>query len=129
MRYLFFILLFQFPHACCQDWEIGGVTEIEASQFLVRLKRMVTDDSIKLDPSLFDLNLKVLGKSRSYEWLLENVNSVFTPNVIASIQSQSVEGLFVNYQGVMIGDGQVWFAGRGQGEKRKLIVIAINTVK
>ncbi|HEX7897122.1 MAG TPA: hypothetical protein VF950_05150 [Planctomycetota bacterium] len=43
--------------------------------------------------------------------LLADRDRVFTPRVLNAILEQRVETLFVNYQGVMIGGGDVWFDG------------------
>jgi hypothetical protein len=36
---------------------------------------------------------------------------ILTPKVLAAIQAQTYAGLFANAQGVMIGNGEVWFTG------------------
>jgi hypothetical protein len=35
---------------------------------------------------------------------------ILTPKVLGAIQAQTYAGLFANAQGVMIGDGEVWFS-------------------
>jgi hypothetical protein len=41
----------------------------------------------------------------------KNYERIFTPRVIDAIGKQQFADLFVNYQGVMIGRGEVWFGG------------------
>jgi hypothetical protein len=42
---------------------------------------------------------------------LAHPDRIFTDKVIAAVQSQTYGSLFANAQGVMIGDGEVWFSG------------------
>ncbi len=54
---------------------------------------------------------------------------IFTADVIATIKAQAFEQLFVNAQGAMLGDGQVWFAAVCQDRgcaRTDLRVIAVN---
>ena len=41
--------------------------------------------------------------------LIPDLRAVFTPGVLTAIREQDFDTLFVNYQGVMIGGGAVWF--------------------
>lgn len=43
--------------------------------------------------------------------LLENFAAVFTPAVMSAIEGAEYQTLFVNGQGAMIGDGEIWFDG------------------
>jgi hypothetical protein len=36
---------------------------------------------------------------------------IMTPKVIAAIHTQAYSGIFANAEGVMIGDGEIWFSG------------------
>ena len=42
------------------------------------------------------------------------------------IQKEKCKKMFCNYQGVMFGDGQVWFSERIEGSKRELKVISMD---
>jgi hypothetical protein len=50
---------------------------------------------------------------------------VMTPKVIKAVRKATFDSLFVNSQGVMIGDGEVWFSKREDGVR----IIAINDWK
>ncbi|MBN2662990.1 MAG: hypothetical protein JXR68_05020 [Bacteroidales bacterium] len=58
----------------------------------------------------------------SSDEFLENFDQIFNQNVVDAIQNQSYDDLFVNYQGVMVGDGVVWMSIIGD----KIKIIAIN---
>ncbi|HUB83473.1 MAG TPA: hypothetical protein VMB03_31960 [Bryobacteraceae bacterium] len=47
--------------------------------------------------------------------LLKDYDAIFTAKVRSAIEKQSPECLFANYQGVMIGDGEVWFEAQPDG--------------
>ena len=55
---------------------------------------------------------------------IADYNAAINLRVKQAVAGQNVENLFVNYQGVMIGDGEIWF---NQPSRSKLIkIIAIN---
>jgi hypothetical protein len=37
--------------------------------------------------------------------------SIVTPRIAAAVESESIADMFVNYQGVMLGDGEIWLTG------------------
>lgn len=51
-------------------------------------------------------------------------DTVITPKVKDAIAAQTYETLFANWQGVMIGNGELWFSG--VGEPPVVRIIAIN---
>lgn len=54
---------------------------------------------------------------------------IFTADVIATIKAQAFEQLFVNAEGAMLGDGQLWFAAVCQDRgcaQTELRIIAVN---
>jgi hypothetical protein len=40
-----------------------------------------------------------------------NYDAIITPDIVATVKNQKYEDLFVNYQGVMFGRGQIWVNG------------------
>ncbi len=63
-------------------------------------------------------------KLRNRADFLRRYNLAINQRVKHAIAGQRAEDLFVNYQGVMIGDGEIWF---NQLSRSKLIkIIAIN---
>ena len=59
---------------------------------------------------------------RSY--LVQKYSSIVTPDVRNAVLAQSADCLFGNYQGMMIGNGQVWFQPEANGDMR---IVTINT--
>jgi hypothetical protein len=42
---------------------------------------------------------------------LANYGAIMTPDIVSTVKTQKYEDLFVNYQGVMFGRGQIWVNG------------------
>jgi hypothetical protein len=45
------------------------------------------------------------------EDVVRRYDQLFTPLVVAAIERQTFATLFANAEGVMVGDGEVWFSG------------------
>lgn len=50
-------------------------------------------------------------------------DKLITPKVKAAVDKQTYATLFTNWQGVMIGRGEIWFSGMGDGLKVKIYTI------
>ncbi|AZN42898.1 hypothetical protein [Paenibacillus albus] len=74
--------------------------------------------------------LKVNGKSGTQLYqtradFVQHYDTIITEPVKKAIAKQAVDQLFVNYQGVMVGNGEMWFGGSAD-EKQVIGIIAIN---
>ena len=59
----------------------------------------------------YPLRVKLHGKPayiNTPKSFTRNYDHIITPDIAAVIQNQKYEDLFVNYQGAMFGDGEVW---------------------
>ena len=62
----------------------------------------------------YPITVTIDGEEATYESeqeLLDNYDSVFTENIVEAISGQDYGDLFVNSEGVMIGNGEVWISG------------------
>lgn len=62
----------------------------------------------------YPIGVKVHGKEtniKSAKAFAEKYDGIFTPAITKVVVNQKYEDLFVNYQGIMFGDGQVWITG------------------
>jgi len=87
------------------------------------LKDAVIGDDRKKVASLVNYPLNVFAGRRrmvirSPAELLRRYHEVFNENVIRAIKAQEPDTLFANWQGVMVGDGQIWFAAVCKGKDR-----------
>ncbi|HEY9279613.1 MAG TPA: hypothetical protein VIP51_06015 [Eoetvoesiella sp.] len=101
--------------------------------FLEKFKEAVVSGDKKKVATMIHYPLNVFAqkasKIRSRKELLSKYDKVFTKDIIAAVQRQHYADLFVRDQGVMIGDGEVWFRGlcADKACKRRTVkVITIN---
>lgn len=108
--------------AAANPYLVAGIenpVEFEAA-FAAVQKAVVADDRGKVaDFILLPLRVngwldetqgKISRQFTSRQEVLDNYPEIFTPQVQAAIQKQKVDKLFVNWQGVMVGNGEVWLS-------------------
>jgi hypothetical protein len=107
--------------------------------FFQELKDAVIRDDRKKVAGLvhYPLNVFTGGRRtvvRSRAELLRRYREVFNENVMRAVKAQEPDTLFANWQGVMLGDGQIWFSGVCAGKDRDtpcadktVKVITVNT--
>ena len=104
------------------------------SEFLGRLKDNVSakDWPAVADLVAYPIRVNIAGHRkllRSREEFLNRVRLVMSAKVIDAIQHQRYDALFANGNGVMIGDGEVWFSGicmQSRCIDRALKITAVN---
>lgn len=62
-------------------------------------------------------------KIRDAAHFIADYDRVITAKVKAAVAKQTYATLFANWQGVMIGDGEIWFSGIGDGKQVKITAI------
>ena len=85
-------------------------------KFLRELKAEVAaqDWSAIADKVAYPLSVQVSGhrmKVRSRDQFLAHVRSIITHKVCEAIEAQHYEALFANANGVMVGNGELWYSG------------------
>ena len=108
-----------------QAW--GAEYASQAKSFLVTLQKVVeSGDSAKF-ARLVHYPVRINGthvvKITKRSELTRKYASIMTSDVRQAILTQNPECLFANGQGVMIGNGQIWFQQESSG---KMKVISIN---
>lgn len=102
-------------------------------RFLKELQQYVSDKNQEKISELVAYPIKVKIKSvnktiRDKKEFIENYEKILTPKILKVISDQKYENLFVNYEGIMIGNGEIWFSGVCKNTDCKEIKItAINT--
>lgn len=56
-------------------------------------------------------------------------DSIMTPDIVAAVKGQKYEDLFVNYKGIMFGNGEVWIDGICLDSKCKSFVPKVVTIQ
>jgi hypothetical protein len=118
------------PAAVAGRYSVAGIDDAAVTKFLSALQEAVAKDQRERVVALVAYPLRVnTGKRhtflRTQKALLSAYDRVFNPEVRKALAAQRPEALFVNYLGVMIGDGQIWF-GRQAGTS-ELRVQSVNT--
>ena len=117
MRCLFLSLLFSFgaatqAQAAC-DYKLFGYDPIQIQEFLDKLK---TDSRAGNQSALsnrihFPLRTNIDGSfvfiQNECDFLF-HADHIFNSGVRSVIEEQSFDDLFCNYQGIMLGNGEVW---------------------
>lgn len=83
--------------------------------FFTELQQTVTNDDADALAQMIAYPISVTVDGESVEIARESdfvadFHQIFTSDVKDAVTSQSYETLFANWQGVMIGDGEVWFS-------------------
>lgn len=84
--------------------------------FLTRLKDAVAAGDRRSVAAMiaYPLQTRIAGLPVTLaapEDVVRRYDQLFTPPVVAALERQTFATLFANAQGVMVGDGEVWFSG------------------
>jgi len=111
-------------------YEVAGIDDAAAvEKFFHNLQEaMARGDRVRIASMVsYPITVMIAGRKvrlRNRAEFLRRYNVAINLRVKQAVAGQNVENLFVNYQGVMIGDGEIWF---NQPSRSKLIkIIAIN---
>lgn len=118
--------------ACAQPvdrFANAGTSEAAVGRFLAVFQKAVAQDDRSAVTRLFACPCVVWDGRRRLKLnkasqLLPRYDAVFDADLKTAIAAARTEDLFSNGQGVMLGDGRVWFSAVGQ--EAKLAVITIN---
>ena len=100
----------------CAAVAAGDMTEDQSAQFLAALQDAVRSGQPKAVAALVIFPLRVYHgrqatRIKDAPSFVKAYAHIFTPGVTKAVLAQKPGDLFHNWQGSMIGNGQVWFAG------------------
>ncbi|WP_099191573.1 hypothetical protein [Tepidibacter mesophilus] len=111
-------------------YDVAGIDNpAEFEEMFNEVKRLVFkgDKNKVSEYVIYPLKVNHDGSTREIateDEFIKNYDNIFTERVKEALSNQDVKDTFINYQGVMVGDGEVWFgASRGLP---KYGIIAIN---
>ena len=116
------------------DAMIGDNTHTQVHQLVTDLQQAVA----KHDPAAvaalvhYPIKVKLHGKPtylNTPKSFIKNYDNIITPDIATVIQNQKYENLFINYQGAMFGEGEVWITGFCTGDTCKHPDIKIGTIQ
>ena len=102
------------------------------ADFLAKLQKAVASDDKETVAGMVDypFQARIDGKAvkiKDAKHFVADYDKVVTAKVKASVAKQTYPTLFANWQGVMIGDGELWFSEVGKYEQHMAVKItAIN---
>jgi hypothetical protein len=122
-------------HGSQDPFAVAGLTRPEVTLVLSELQTAVASGDAARVSKLVQFPLTVNGKPgpKNPREFIRDFDTVFTDVVRAAVLKQSVERLFANWRGLMIGRGEVWLSGicdHGSSpdtcENSRILVISIN---
>jgi hypothetical protein len=98
------------------------------AEFFAALQKAINADDKAAVAAMVNYPFVVYSKGGSQQikdakHFLANYDRLITPKVKAAVAKQTYATLFTNWQGVMIGDGEIWFSGVGDNLDVKIITI------
>jgi hypothetical protein len=140
MRTLFYSLLFGFGLLAVNSALAQTVADTDAAldavfgvhepyrQFFDKLQKSVAANDKAAVASMIDypFRARINGKAvklRDAAHFVQDYDKIVTAKVKHAIANQTYPSLFANWQGVSIGDGEVWFSGVDGNDKIKVIAI------
>lgn len=113
-----------------RKYGVAGADDDRAVEaFLSELKEAVAKNDRAKVASMVSFPLRLNNDRRktfvrSRADLLRRYDAVFNRKVKDALARQTAAGLFTNSQGIMVGDGEIWF--RPEGKDGRLKVVTVN---
>ncbi|MBW4518898.1 MAG: hypothetical protein KME16_04240 [Scytolyngbya sp. HA4215-MV1] len=107
--------------------ELSGIDPQAAKEFVAKLRSAAIKSDRKALVALVRFPFTTYANGhpkltyRRAQDLLHDFHRVFTPKVLRAMRQAEYARLFVNAQGAMIGNGEVWFDQRQDGIKIRAI--------
>ena len=97
-------------------------------KFFDALKKAIAADDKAAVAAMVDypFQARIGGKAvkiRDAAHFVSDYDKIITAKVKQAVAQQTYAGLFANWQGVSIGDGEIWFSGVGKDNKVKITAI------
>ncbi|WCN39435.1 hypothetical protein [Aneurinibacillus uraniidurans] len=107
-------------------YAIAGIEQPKKFEaFFVKFQTLVAEGDKKEVANYMKYPVVVNGKetaNQTKKQFIKNYDKIFTPKVKKALANQKVENLFVNAQGVMVGDGEIWFGVSTQKPERYQVI-------
>ncbi|ULO09598.1 hypothetical protein H1230_12975 [Paenibacillus sp. 19GGS1-52] len=109
-------------------YEIAGINDpAEFTTYFAKLQKAVKDNKPAVVAELISYPMNLNKDNKTYviyskDEFIKKYDRIFTSLVRDNLLAQKVDKLFVNYQGIMVGNGDLWMGQRNN----KIGVIAVN---
>ncbi|MDF2684620.1 MAG: hypothetical protein K0R47_5810 [Brevibacillus sp.] len=121
-------VLFTHAQEATNRYEVAGITDPQAFEtFYGKLQKWVSKGNKEAIARYVQYPLRVNkdGQSRfvaNEKQFVTEYDQIMTEKVRHALQQQDVKQTFVNYQGVMVGSGELWIRQNGD----KFVIVAVN---
>lgn len=111
-------------------YEVAGITDpAEFTAYFAKLQKAVKDNKPAEVANLVSYPMNLNKDNKAYkiyskDEFIKKYDRIFTPHVRETLLAQKAAKLFVNYQGIMVGDGDLWLGKHNN----KLGVISVNVI-
>ncbi|MHA6529310.1 hypothetical protein [Paenibacillus sp. BAC0078] len=111
-------------------YEVAGINDpAEFTVYFAKLQKAVKDNKPAEVADLIAYPMNLIKDNKKYviynkDEFIKKYDRIFTNLVREKLLAQKVDKLFVNYQGIMVGDGDLWIGERNN----KLGVITVNVI-
>ncbi|AOF88390.1 hypothetical protein [Sinorhizobium sp. RAC02] len=114
------------------DQLLGDHTKYQA--VIIALQKAVAAQDAKGVAAMvsYPIGVKINGKEtnvKSAAAFEKHYSGIITPRIAKAVTDQKYGDLFVNYQGVMFGDGQVWISGICTDNDCKNFDVKVETIQ
>jgi hypothetical protein len=114
------------------DLSVGD--HVKVHQLLTQLQAAVAKHDVATVASLVNYPIKVNPGNKPFvvkneKAFIKDYDRIITQDIQAAIFKQKYENLFVNSQGAMIGDGEVWITGFCRDKSCRQSDIKIGTIQ
>lgn len=109
-------------------YEVAGITDPEAFEtFYGKLQKWMSKGNKEAIARHVQYPLRVNKDGQSHfvandKQFVAEYEQIMTERVRHALQQQDVKQAFVNYQGVMVGNGELWLRQNGD----KFVIVAVN---
>ena len=111
---------------------VDNKSDQDVENFVSKIQNyIINDNKVKLAEEIkYPINVKINGKItkiQNKDDLIKNYDQIFNVDYKQVISNSPTKYLFVNFQGIMFGNGEIWINDViDPGSNSKLMVIAIN---
>lgn len=115
------------PDKATNRYEVPGINDAAAfEKTLITIQSLVEkgDKQQVAQYVLYPINVYVAGQKTNINNETEFIkyyDEIFNEKVKQALITQDVTKTFVNYQGVMVGNGEIWMTATGEGEQKYYI--------
>jgi hypothetical protein len=122
------------PSALDKSIDLSVGDHVKVHTILTTLQQAVAKHDAPAVAALVHYPIKVNPGKRPFtvkseKDFIKDYDRIITPDISAAIFKQKYENLFVNSQGAMIGDGEVWITGFCRDKSCKQSDIKIGTIQ